>query len=524
MYCESTVQPATFENCSFTDAIGDGLRLYDATIGNLLNSTFTNNGGHGIYLDGSSHPVIGNDPLNTCNLFGNGPFEVYNNTSYSINARNNYWGTGDSAMIASRIYDYYDITTKGVVIFEDFAQVPTLPTATTLLSGNIWYNETLANMESATMEIFDFGGTPIANTTTNSSGYYAFPSFTSGNYTMDIAPSDAWGGVNSTDALLILNHFAHIDTLEGMELAASDVNYSQTVNGTDALFVMKRYTSMISSFPSGDWLYNTENIAINGNQVVNDFAMLCFGDVNSSNTLAKKDEGTIALVYDGTQIIDSFTAFDLTISIKNMIEAGAISLGITYPEEYLEIAGAELINANGSGIYTAENGLFRMAWADINALSFNNGDEILVINCMAKDLSLLQEPILIELYDNSEFADPTAMVINDVTLAVPELSMLAVGINNNKADGLWLSSNYPNPFNKTTTIRYQVPESGFVNLKVFDIAGALVCELVNNNQKKGEYHIEFSAADLEPGIYFYKLEFSNLEFHNSLVNKMSVTR
>ncbi len=125
---------------------------------------------------------------------------------------------------------------------------------------------------------------------------------------MDITPADAWAGVNSTDALLILNHFAHIDTLEGMELAASDVNYSQTVNGTDALFVMKRYSGMISSFPSGDWLYNTMNLTVNGNQVVNDLAMLCFGDVNSSNTLAKKDEGSVWLTYEGTQVIQSFTA------------------------------------------------------------------------------------------------------------------------------------------------------------------------------------------------------------------------
>ncbi len=226
----------------------------------IVNTTITDNGGHGIYLDGTSNPDIGNDPAYTSNLFGNGPYEVYNNTANNIDARYNYWGTGDSAMIASRIYDYYDNTSKGIVIFEDFAQVPSMPTATTLLSGNVWYNESLLNMENALMEIFDFGGTPITNTTTNSSGYYAFPSFTSGNYTMDITPADDWGGVNSTDALLILNHFAHIDTLEGMELAASDVNYSQTVNGTDALFVMKRYTTMISSFPSGDWLYNTENL------------------------------------------------------------------------------------------------------------------------------------------------------------------------------------------------------------------------------------------------------------------------
>jgi len=520
---ESTGQPSTFENCEVTEAVGDGIYFNSATPA-IVSASITNNGGHGIYLDGTSNPVIGNSTTTTCNLFGNGPYEVYNNTSNNIDARYNYWGTGDSAMIASRIYDYHDNTAKGIVIFEDFAQIPSMPTATTLLSGNVWYNGTLTDMENALMEIFDFGGSPVENTTTNGSGYYSFSSFTSGNYTMDITPDDVFGGVNSTDALLILNHFAHIDTLEGMELAASDVNYSQTVNGTDALFVMKRYTGMISSFPSGDWLYNTENLTINGNQVVSDFAMLCFGDVNSSYTPAKKDGGTVSLVYEGTQIIQSFIAFDLTISIKDMIEAGAISLGLIYPEEYMEITGAELLNTNGNAIFTIEDGLFRIAYADLNGVNYAAGDEMLVVNCMAKDLTSMQEPILVELFEESEFADPTAQVINDVSLVAPELITLTVGINYPAEEGIWLSENYPNPFSNSTTIRYQIPEFGNVNLKVFDITGAIITELVNSQQKKGGYAVEFNSEGLEPGIYFYKLEFSNSENHNSLVNKMSVTR
>ncbi len=523
IYIESTTQPETFENCEVVDAVGDGMSFYNSSIA-VLNSSITDNGGHGIYLDGTSDPDIGNDPANTCNLFGNGPYEIYNNTSNNIDARNNYWGTGDSAMIASRIFDYYDNTSLGIVIFEDFAQVPSMPTGTTLLSGNVWYHESLIDMENALMEIYDFGGAPITNTTTNSSGYYTFPSFTSGNYTMDITPADAWAGVNSTDALLILNHFAHIDTLEGMELSASDVNYSQTVNGTDALFVMKRYSGMISSFPSGDWLYNTTNLTINGNQVVNDLAMLCFGDVNSSNTLTKKDEGSVWLTYEGTQIIQSFMPFELKVSIKDMIEAGAVSLGLYYPEEFIEITNAELLNTNGNAIFTADDGLCRIAWADLNAAIFNGGEEMLVLSCEAKDLNDLQEPILLELYEQSEFADPMAQVISDVTLSAPQLTTLAVGINTSTSNGLWLSKNFPNPFENSTTIRYRIPEYGHASLKVYSSTGKVVDELVNSHQTAGEYMVEFCPRDIEAGIYLYKLEFSNSEKHNSLVNKMSVTR
>ncbi len=113
---ESSGQPY-MEHCILTQSTGNGLKLTSSTI-TIRNCTFTNNGSYGIQLEGSSAPVIGNDALYTNNLFNNIGYEVYNNTANNINARYNYWGTGDSAMIAARIYDKYDNIAKGIVILE----------------------------------------------------------------------------------------------------------------------------------------------------------------------------------------------------------------------------------------------------------------------------------------------------------------------------------------------------------------------------------------------------------------------
>ncbi len=520
---ENSGQPF-MEHCILTESTGNGLMLSNSTI-TIRNCTFADNGSFGIQLEGSSAPVIGNEALYTCNLYGNTNYEVYNNTANNIDARYNYWGTGDSAMIASRIYDKYDNTAKGIVYFGDFAQVPSIPSPTMLLSGDVWYaNTAMTQLDGATMEIYDYSSSLITSTVTNGLGHYAFSSIPSGNYTMEISPSNVWGGVNSTDALLILNHFAHIDTLTGTELAAADVNVSQTVNGTDALFVMKRYATMISSFPSGDWLYNTVNLAINGNLVTNDFEMLCFGDVNSSYAPAKKDDGSVSLVYEGNQVIQSYEEFTVVVSINDMIEAGAISLGFYYPEEFMDVNGAELLNTSGNVIFNASEGLVRIAWANINPLNMSAGDEMLVLHCSTKDLSNLTEPIQLELYEDCEIANPMAVAYDEVTLSVPELVAFTVGINNLSKDELWSCENYPNPFNHTTTIRYQIPQSGLVTLKIYSISGSLLAELVNDVMDKGEYSVEFYAEGLENGIYFYKLEFMNSEINQSIVNKMSITQ
>ncbi|MEW6509292.1 MAG: T9SS type A sorting domain-containing protein [Bacteroidota bacterium] len=72
-------------------------------------------------------------------------------------------------------------------------------------------------------------------------------------------------------------------------------------------------------------------------------------------------------------------------------------------------------------------------------------------------------------------------------------------------------SNYPNPFNPTTTISYQLPEQSFVTLKVFDILGREVATLVNEHKPAGMYNVTFNAhhpgrsREITSGVYIYTL-------------------
>ena len=65
--------------------------------------------------------------------------------------------------------------------------------------------------------------------------------------------------------------------------------------------------------------------------------------------------------------------------------------------------------------------------------------------------------------------------------------------------------NYPNPFNPSTVIAYQIVKQGHVSLKVYDGLGKEIAELVNKEQTKGKYSVVFKADNLASGIYFYKI-------------------
>jgi hypothetical protein len=76
---------------------------------------------------------------------------------------------------------------------------------------------------------------------------------------------------------------------------------------------------------------------------------------------------------------------------------------------------------------------------------------------------------------------------------------------NNVPETYSLSQNYPNPFNPATNIKFSIPKSGFVKLVVYDINGKEASVLVNGQMNAGSYIVDFNAANLASGVYFYKL-------------------
>lgn len=234
-------------------------------------------------------------------------------------------------------------------------------------------------------------------------------------------------------------------------------------------------------------------------------------------SLANLEPGTYYLVaaargyrptffkYDGTQTLNWRKADSIVVT-----ENGTIN-GINFALRKINVSGNAMVygyilDANGNNVEGA-----------VASLLDENGE---VVNAAISDLdgSFIMDGLSSGSYQlNSSVVDYTSSDVNNVTVETAnnyvnvDLVLTADGVTSvetskNIVTNYSLSQNYPNPFNPSTLISYQIPISGLVTIKVYNVIGKEIATLVNEYQQSGNHSKEFSANGFNSGVYFYTIK------------------
>ena len=144
-------------------------------------------------------------------------------------------------------------------------------------------------------------------------------------------------------------------------------------------------------------------------------------------------------------------------------------------------------------------------------LVINEPQEIIVAYVVGRSSS----PIL-------SVANARANLDNAIELYKNDFKMDLVSVDDEltQPNDFELEQNYPNPFNPTTTIQFSINQKEFVSLKVYDVLGKEVAQLINEDKEPGRHTVRFNGSNLSSGVYTYQLSAGN----NLLTKKMMLIK
>ncbi|MBM3411180.1 MAG: hypothetical protein FJY18_06080, partial [Bacteroidetes bacterium] len=357
--------------------------------------------------------------------------------------------------------------------------------------------------------------TPVDSLTTDASGAYSFTPGP-GSFEVRSSTSRTPGGWNATGALAIGRHYANVNPLQGLYLSAADVTANSQVNASDALQVLLRYLTVTNSFAAGSWVFEKPSVTIVQGATVPAFNItgLSVGDVRGAFTpgarltsKAKIESGKDELLLTSGQIVR------IPVYLDEEIDLGAISLALGYDARQLEVLSVRLSDAvHNTNMVTRVNepGLVSLAWFDVQGWSVRKGSVLFELECLVKNVDA--NGVSFRVMEGSELASKEVEVLDMAKLRIP---------NTRGTEGVdFISlSNYPNPFDGQTSLRFNLPTEGSVTLRVLDVAGREVASYDLGTRAAG-LHTHDLELNVQAGVYSAELLFNRAAESTVAVTRM----
>jgi len=369
--------------------------------------------------------------------------------------------------------------------------------------GNTWESDFLLHYQDANIlshDAADYPGFPtnsIRDIAVDNTGNVWFNSYTYNN-------AEIMGGIVRYDG----SNFSFFDT-SNTTLPSNLVDNISVDNSNNVWFVR---SETLTKFDGSVWqttdYSNQLNSAFKFREVEfdsdNNKWIPSLGGIlkiTTDNTIIEYNEGN-------TDLISNFS-LDLEIDNENFIWVAQGSDGVIRASyDFLNIISWDTTDLQVSDITNIEIDQSGTIWVGgrngvasydgSNWKKYDNSDLPLVLDDVGgtflMDIQVDENNNKYFLTHNGGILIYNENIVNDVS-DVEEISK-----------DFLLSQNFPNPFNPSTTISYSIPKQSNVSLKVYDMLGREIAELVDAEKSAGSYKVNFDAGNLSSGIYFYTLK------------------
>jgi hypothetical protein len=251
-------------------------------------------------------------------------------------------------------------------------------------------------------------------------------------------------------------------------------------------------------------------LRVNHDTIVNIWG-LCIGDFNESFdphlSQGKSLNPNVELINSGNQIVVDNQTFDLPVRVVNNYDVGAVSLILNFPANLVQIEDVVMNSTDNKISWNVNGSELRIGWFSAIPMNLNASDILFTLKLKtlngvdgsAINFTLSDDPSI-------ELADGQYDVITPALLSMDAMNASATSVQEQSiATELSLNA-YPNPFNGTTVLTYDVPFEGKVTLKIYNYLGECVKTLTDEDQTRGIHSLQLDGNTFAAGIYMATLK------------------
>jgi len=368
----------------------------------------------------------------------------------------------------------------------------------TTISGNMLYlNNPDLPIPNAVVSLKNLSTNTIVTYTTGDDGLYLFENVAAGNYKLSATTSMSGYEISWESAWMVLGYLCGQVNLTPIQKLAADVNGSGTVKMNDFILILAHLLYGVP-FPVGEWVFESYTFSVTGaKDQPGGMSGSSSGDLTGVFVPGGRDLPAFPVEHN-TQLAasanDEFTVSLTTYEALNLTGAG---LNFNYPANLMTIESVEF--ANDDFQYSIEGNQLRLAWYGdaTTPMTLPEGTAIATLHCRTTSAFGPGAEANISLDGSSSLAGNNYTKITGAKLGMPSITYATPSLR---------ISNYPNPFNGSTTLNYYLPEDGNASVKIYSYSGQLILNVPLSGLSAGYHQLEVDASRWTPGNYVCQIQ------------------